>query len=109
MSRLTVRLPDSLHRQLETGARDEGVSLNQYIVFALTRQTTPAYTIRAIPESEQAEQQAQYDALRARLGQVAPEQVLQLLDEREVVAPEPDLDPVAAERLRQVTAARRDS
>lgn len=109
MSRLTVRLPESLHRQLETGARDEGVSLNQYIVFALTRQTTPAYTIRATPESELAEQRAQFDALRARLGQVAPEKVLQVLDEREAVAPDPDLDPVAAERLRQAIAARRAS
>ena len=32
MSRLTLRLPDSLHRQLEELASNEEVSLNQYIV-----------------------------------------------------------------------------
>ena len=40
MGRLTVRLPEALHQQLEILARDEGVSLNQYLVYALTRQAT---------------------------------------------------------------------
>ena len=40
MARLTVRLPDSLHHQLAEQARSEGVSLNQYIVFSLTRAGT---------------------------------------------------------------------
>ena len=38
MSRLTLRLPETLHQQLCHLAEDEGVSLNQYIVYALTRQ-----------------------------------------------------------------------
>lgn len=42
MSRLTVRLPNALHQQLEALAREEGVSLNHYIVYALTRQATMA-------------------------------------------------------------------
>lgn len=109
MGRLTVRLPDSLHQQLETGAQDEGVSLNQYIVFALTRQTTPVYTVRATPEAEIAEQHAEYAALRERLGRASPETVERMLDERECVAPEPDLDARAAERLRQIVAARRQA
>ena len=29
MSRLTLRLPDSLHRQLSDQAKHEGISLNQ--------------------------------------------------------------------------------
>lgn len=37
MSRLTVRLPEALHHQLMCLAESEGVSLNQYIVYALTR------------------------------------------------------------------------
>jgi hypothetical protein len=40
MGRLTVRLPEALHRQLESLAKSEGVSLNQYLVYALTRQAT---------------------------------------------------------------------
>lgn len=42
MSRMTVRLPDSLHERLAAGAKREGVSLNQYIVYSLTRTVTAA-------------------------------------------------------------------
>ena len=42
MARLTLRLPDSLHRELAEQADAEGVSLNQYIVFSLTRVGTVA-------------------------------------------------------------------
>ncbi|CUS03490.2 Protein encoded in hypervariable junctions of pilus gene clusters (fragment) [Candidatus Promineifilum breve] len=42
MARLTLRLPDTLHEQLQTLAEQEAVSLNHYIVYALTRQATLA-------------------------------------------------------------------
>ena len=42
MSRLTVRLPDSLHQRLTQQAEQEGVSLNHYIVYVLTQMTTVA-------------------------------------------------------------------
>ena len=40
MSRLTLRLPESLHQSLVQKANTEGVSLNQMIVYLLTRVTT---------------------------------------------------------------------
>ena len=40
MSRLTVRLPESLHRQLAAQADREGTSLNQFIVYCLTKAAT---------------------------------------------------------------------
>ena len=51
MSRLTLRLPDSLHRQLSDQAKQEGISLNQYIVYALTREATVAYTVRPVSDT----------------------------------------------------------
>jgi predicted HicB family RNase H-like nuclease len=54
MGRLTVCLPGTLHEQLTLLADREGVSLNQYIVYALTRQVTLAYTVQAVPEQEAA-------------------------------------------------------
>jgi len=42
MSRLTVRLPESLHERLTQQAQREGVSLNHYIVYSLTRTVTAA-------------------------------------------------------------------
>ena len=101
MSRLTLRLPDSLHRQLEELASNEAVSLNQYIVYALTRQITLAYTVQAVPEKAVAEQRAAYTALLQSLGDTSFDQIRKTLDERESVSPEDGLSTEVVERLRR--------
>jgi hypothetical protein len=100
MSRLTLRLPASLHSQLEMLATNEQVSLNQYIVFALTRQVTMAYTVQAVPERAIAEQRAAYAALLQNLGTATFTEVEKTLGERESVEPEPGLTPEVVETLR---------
>lgn len=101
MSRLTVRLPDSLHQHLEALARQEEVSLNQYIVYALTRQATLAYTVQAVPEEAIREQRAHYNALLQSLGEASFEEIEAALNERAEVEPEAELSPDVVERLRQ--------
>jgi len=101
MSRLTLRLPETLHRQLKAQAKREGVSLNQYIVYALTRQTQLAYTVQAIPEDVTAQQQAQYTELLQKLGQVSCAEIKETLAEREVVEPESSLHPEVVTRLQK--------
>ena len=101
MSRLTLRLPDSLHRQLEELASSEAVSLNQYIVYALTRQITLAYTVQAVPEKAVAEQRASYAALLQNLGEASFEQIQITLDERQPAKPERGLTPEAVNRLKK--------
>ena len=39
MARLSLRIPESLHARLRERARIEGVSVNQYATFALSRVT----------------------------------------------------------------------
>lgn len=101
MSRLTLRLPESLHRQLEQLADSEAVSLNQYIVYALTQQVTLAYTVQSVPEKMVAEQRAAYTALLQNLGQSSFEQVRAVLDERENAEAEPGLSADVVERLKK--------
>lgn len=101
MSRLTLRLPDTLHRQLEELAESEAVSLNQYIVYALTRQTTLAYTVQQVPEKAIREQRAAYNALLQSLGSATAEQIAAALDEREPAGPEEGLTPEVMERFRR--------
>jgi predicted transcriptional regulator len=101
MSRLTLRLPDSLHRQLEQLANNESVSLNQYIVYALTRQITLAYTVQAVPEKAIAEQRAVYSALLQNLGEASFDEIKKVLDKREKVKPEKGLTPDIIERVRR--------
>jgi len=57
MARLTLRLPESLHQRLARQAQAEGVSMNQYLVYALTQATTG---------DNPAEQRARFDQLRGR-------------------------------------------
>ena len=68
MARLTLRVPDSLHAQLAERAKQEGVSMNQYIVFALSRITAA---------DEIGDQKAIFDAMLRRFSSRKAEQTLQ--------------------------------
>jgi len=70
MARLTVRLPDSLHQQLAERAQQEGVSLNQFLVYALAKVATV--------ESMQV-QRRQFDELRQRVTDAEAEASLDAL------------------------------
>jgi hypothetical protein len=101
MSRLTLRLPATLHQQLIHLAESEGVSLNQYIVYALTRQVALAYIVQATPIEEVHQQQQAFQALLKELGQASPTEVKSVLDKREVVQPEEELSPEIFARFQQ--------
>ena len=101
MSRLTLRLPESLHRRLEALAENEQISLNQYIVYALTQQVTIAYTVQPLPATIIAEQRAAYTALLQRLGQASFKEVERVLAEREPVELESGLTPEVMTRLQE--------
>ena len=79
MSRLTLRLPESLHRQLTSQARDEGVSLNHFIVYLLTRVAT-------VTDLES--QRSKFEELRSRFPEdEAEEALLELLAARAAPSP----------------------
>lgn len=82
MSRLTLRLPESLHRQLDALAKSEAVSLNQFIVFALTRQVTSAYTVQPVADETRAEQRAAFAQLLEKLGTTTDKEIKQTLAQR---------------------------
>lgn len=92
MSRLTLRLPETLHQQLANLAEGEGVSLNQYIVYALTRQITLAYSISEIPKEEVQQQKTSFQSLVHDLGKASSSEIAAALIEREMVPPEKELD-----------------
>ena len=105
MSRLSLRLPESLHQQLAFQARREGVSLNQYLVFLLARFSGPAYSMR--PAGESVEQQREsFARLRQQLGSASPEENRKALKEiRETGPPDPELTPELWERYQRLRAA----
>jgi len=99
MSRLTLRLPDTLHSQLESRAKQENVSLNQYLVYALTRHVAMTYMVMQIPEQAVQQQREAFAVLIETLGQAPPARVEQVLTTRDKVESEPDLDPQVIARL----------
>jgi len=100
MSQLLIEIPETLQHQLEALARGEGVSLDQYIVFALTRQATWAYTVQSMSEKERSQQRAEFTALLQSLGQASFEEIEQIMQERDAVEPETGLTPDVVDRLR---------
>lgn len=101
MSRLTLRLPDTLHQQLIHLAESEGVSLNQYIVYALTRQSSINYTVQPIPKQETTQQQSDFTNLLQKLGNATPTKIEIALSEREIVEPEKELTPEIIAQFQQ--------
>ena len=91
MGRFTLRLPETLHNELETRAEQEGVSLNQYIIYMLTRQVSSTYTIQVLPEHNVKEQKASYEKLLDSLGNASLEETKAFLAERDTVDPEEGL------------------
>jgi hypothetical protein len=73
MARLTLRVPDSLHAHLAEQARREGVSMNQYLVFALSRIATA---------DELASQRSAYERLLGKYEDDEAETALQRVLER---------------------------
>jgi hypothetical protein len=93
MSRLTLRLPETLHQQLGNLAESEGVSLNHYIVYALTRQAGLAHVMQeAVPESEVERQQEAFQSLVKQLGQASTAAIESILATGEQVEPEAELN-----------------
>ncbi len=101
MSRLTLRLPETLHQQLANLAEGEGVSLNQYIVYALTRQVTLAYSVSEVPKEEIKQQKLSFQSLIQDLGKAASSEIVTALSERETVPPEKELDSDTVALLQQ--------
>lgn len=87
MSRLTVRLPGTLHQQLVNLAQKEGISLNQYIVYPLTRQVSRSYTVTSLSENDIKQQKQSFSDLIAELGETDDQTIDNILEQREKVEP----------------------
>jgi hypothetical protein len=100
MSRLTLRLPETLHQQLANLAQGEGISLNQYIVYALTKQATSTYTVQAISQDDRELQQENFNRLRSQLRKADAKEIKKVLSQREIVEPESELTPEIIDRIK---------
>ena len=101
MSRLTLRLPNSLHNQVRSLAEHENISINQYVVYALTRQVTQAYDVLQVPEKTIREERATYRALLEGLGESSFEEIQKTLDERQEVETDANLSVETMQKMKE--------
>ncbi len=107
MSRLSLRLPESLHQQLASQARREGVSLNQYLVYLLARHSGPAYSVQ-LAETSVEDQKLAFARLREQLASASSEENTRALAElRQPGLPDPELTPELLERTQRMLGVKR--
>lgn len=106
MASLSLQIPESLHQRLAVQARREGVSLSQYLVYLLTQQARPGYTVEIVPEDEVERQKASYRRFLEELGSASHQEIRAALDAREPGEPEQDLDQDLVDWLKQSIADR---
>ena len=100
MSQIEISVPDTLLHQLKKTAKKEGVSLEQYILFALTRQTMLTPAICKVSEKDALSQHEDFTERIKRLGNASSEELEKILREREPMEPEPGLKQETVLRLK---------
>lgn len=73
MSTLSVRLPNSLHKQLRELAKEEGVSMNQLISAAVGEKVAALMTLQYLEERAARGRRKKYDAVLKRVPDVEPD------------------------------------
>jgi hypothetical protein len=101
MSEVTLRLPKTLHRNLEMLAEKEEVPLTQYIIYILSRQVPRSYTVQMVSEDDAAEQNGSFNRLLKNWGSISTAEADRILDERETAEPETDLTPELISSLKK--------
>lgn len=101
MSRLTLRLPETLHQRLTSEAQEEGVSLNQYLVYLLSQSSQPLYRVEAVSGEDRKQQRVRFAHLLEELGPASHDEIQAALDSREAAPEGTSLDPEAVRRIRE--------
>ena len=66
MSTLSLRLPESLHRQIKELSAREGVSINQFIATAVAEKLSALMTVEYLQERAARGDRARFDAVLAK-------------------------------------------
>ena len=73
MSALSLRLPKSLHEQLRELAREEGISVNQFVMLAVAEKVASISTIEYLEKRAKRGSREKFLEILAKAPDVAPE------------------------------------
>ena len=74
MGTLSIRLPDSLHKKVKELARQESISMNQFIALAVAEKMSALMTVEHLKERAQRGSREKYEAVLAKVPDVEPEE-----------------------------------
>ncbi len=72
MSTLSLRIPDSLHRQIRVLAKREGMSINQFLATAAAEKMAAVLTAEYLEERSRRGSRAKFMAVLAKLPKERP-------------------------------------
>ena len=73
MSRLSVRLPDSVHKRIKKMAEGEGISMNQFITLAVTEKMSALMTVEYLKSRARRGNRKKFEAVLENVPDVEPE------------------------------------
>jgi uncharacterized protein (DUF1778 family) len=73
MSTISLRLPDSLHKQIRQLAEQDGISINQFIATAAAEKLAALMTVDYLEERAKRGSREKFEAALAQLPDVEPE------------------------------------
>ncbi len=74
MSTLSIRLPDSLHKKVKELARQEGISMNQFIALAVAEKMSALITVEYLKERAERGSREKYEAVLDKVSDVEAEE-----------------------------------
>lgn len=72
MSTLSLRLPESLHKQIRVLSKQEGISINQFIVVAAAEKMSALMTADYLEERARRGRREEFEAILAKIPAVEP-------------------------------------
>ena len=72
MSTLSLRIPDSLHRQIRVLAKREGMSINQFLATAAAEKMAAVLTAEYLEERSRRGSRAKFKAVLAKVPKARP-------------------------------------
>ena len=67
MSTLSIRLPESLHKQVKELAKSEGISMNQFIALAVAEKMSALMTVDYLEKRAKRGSKEKFDAVMAKV------------------------------------------
>ena len=74
MSTLSIRLPESLHKQIKELAENEGISMNQFIALAVAEKISALMTVEYLEERARRGSREKFGSVLEKVQEAKPEE-----------------------------------